>query len=78
MNEQNNKKTLNSFYGRKVEFTLHDLGAAFCNFNQKCFAACAECAAFINGFCGGDPSAADLEEIGEEIVKEWKAEIMKK
>lgn len=37
MNEENNKKALNSFYGRKVEFTLHDLGAAFCNFNQKCF-----------------------------------------
>lgn len=56
----------------KIEFTLHDLGAAFCNFNKKCFAACAECAAFINGFCGGEPSAADLEEIGAEIVKEWK------
>ncbi len=71
MNEENNKKALNSFYGKKDKFTLHDLGAAFCNFNLHCFVPCAECAAFINGFCGGDPSAADLEEIGEKILKEW-------
>ncbi len=44
----------------------------FTHFIQKCFTACAECAAFINGFCGGEPSAADLEEIGAEIAKAWK------
>lgn len=57
----------------KIELTPHDLGAAFCNFNLRCFSPCAECAAFINGFCGGEyPSDEELEEIGEEILKEWK------
>lgn len=57
----------------KIELTPHDLGAAFCNFNLRCFSPCAECAAFINEFCGGEyPSDEELEEIGEEILKEWK------
>lgn len=59
---------------KKIELTPHDLGAAFCNFNLHCFAPCAVCAAFVNGFCDGDPSAADLEKIGEEILIEWKGE----
>lgn len=56
-----------------IEFTFEELGAAFCNFNTKCFAACVECAAFINGMCDGiSPSTEDLERIGAEIVKEMR------
>ena len=57
---------------KKIKLTPHDLGAAFCNFNLHCFSPCAECAAFVNGVCDGDPSVADLEKIGEEILIEWK------
>lgn len=58
----------------KIVLTPYDLGAAFCTFNLRCYSPCVECAAFINGFCGGGekPTPAELKKIGEEILKEWK------
>lgn len=63
-----------------IKPTAHDLGEAFCNFNLRNYSSCTECAAYVNGFCGGGQKATpgELKKVGEEILKEWKGGDCKK